>query len=64
MGAAKPHRHFSNEFKKNTVKLVTEKGLPVGKVARDLDINPNLLHQWRRKFFEEGNDAFVGKGNL
>jgi transposase-like protein len=24
--------------------LVTEKGMPVGKVARELDIHPNLLH--------------------
>jgi transposase-like protein len=24
--------------------LVTEKGMPVDKVARELDIHPNLLH--------------------
>jgi transposase-like protein len=29
MGAAKPRRNFSKEFKKNAVNLVTEKGLPV-----------------------------------
>ncbi len=56
-------RHFTTEYKKNAVKLVTEKGLPVGKVARDLDIHPQLLHQWRRKYFEKGEAAFVGKGN-
>ncbi len=56
------HRHFSREFKRDAVQLVTEKGMPVGKVARELDIHPNLLHLWRRKFLAEGDKAFIGKG--
>ena len=47
-------RHFSREFKRDAVQLVTEKGMPVGKVARELDIHPNLLHLWRRKFLVGG----------
>ena len=27
------HRHFGREFKRDAVQLVTEKGMPVGKVA-------------------------------
>ena len=38
------NRHFSREFKRDAVQLVTEKGMPVGQVARELDIRPNLLH--------------------
>jgi transposase len=64
MAEESKRRHFTNEYKKNAVKLVTEKGLPVSKVARDLDIHPQLLHQWRKKFFHKGDSAFVGKGNL
>jgi transposase len=56
------YRHFSREFKRDAVQLVTEKGMPVGKVARELDIHPNLLHLWRRKFLAKGDKAFVGKG--
>ena len=56
------NRHFTREFKLNAVQLVTEKGMPVGKVARDLDIHPNLLHIWRRRFLKEGDKAFTGKG--
>jgi len=44
------NRHFSREFKRDAVQLVTEKGMPVGKVARELDIHPNLLHLWRRRW--------------
>lgn len=37
--------------------------MPVRKVARDLDIHPNLLHQWRRIFLDKGEDAFAEKGS-
>jgi transposase len=38
--------------------------LPIGKVARELDIHPNLLHLWRRRFLAQGDKAFVGKGRV
>ncbi len=55
-------RQFNDEFKKNAVSMVLEKGMPVKKVARDLDVHPNLIHQWRRLFEMEGDGAFTGKG--
>ena len=58
------NRHFTREFKLTAVQLVTEKGMPVGKVARDLDIHPNLLHLWRREFLKQGDKAFTGKGRV
>ena len=58
------NHHFSPEFKRDAVKLVREKGMPVGKVARELDIHPNLLHIWRRRFLAKGDKAFVGKGRV
>ncbi len=58
------NRHFSREFKRDAVQLVTERGMPVGKVARELDVHPNLLHQWRRKVLKDGDRAFVGKGRV
>ena len=58
----KVNRHFSREFKLHAVQLVTKKGMAVGKIARELDIHPNLLHIWRRKFLAEGDKAFIGKG--
>lgn len=38
--------------------------MSVRKVARNLNIHPNLLHQWRREYLNEGEHAFVGKGHL
>src|SRR5512135_147555 len=63
MGKEDKRRHFTREFKRNAVALVTEKGMPVGKVARELDVHPNLLHLWRRSLLKEGDKAFVGKGH-
>ena len=37
----------------NAVQLVTENGMPVGKIDRDLDIHQNLLHLWRRKYLKD-----------
>jgi transposase-like protein len=36
-------RQFNDEFKRNAVRMVLEKGIPVKKVARDLDVHPNLI---------------------
>jgi transposase-like protein len=44
MGIKSERRHFSQDFKRDAFKLVMEKGVPVRKVARDLDIHPNLVH--------------------
>ena len=56
------NRHFSREFKRDAVQLVTEKGMPVGKVARELDIHPNLLHLWRRRFLAKGDKGCALQG--
>ncbi len=55
-------RQFNDEFKRNAVSMVLEKGMPVKKVAREPDVHPNLIHQWRRQFEMKGDGAFTGKG--
>ena len=64
MGEKKEKRYFSREFKRDAVELVVKKGKSASKVARDLDIHPNLIHLWRRRYFDDGTGAFVGKGSL
>ena len=57
-------RQFSREFKVQAVKMVTEQGLSVSEVARDLDVNPNLIRKWKQKLIDEGVEAFPGNGRL
>ena len=63
MGKKKSRRHFTREFKVEAVKLITEKGLTVAAVARDLDIAENLLHRWKRQFHEDPGFALMKKSD-
>lgn len=39
---------FSQEFKVEAVKLVTERGVAIAQAARDLDVVESVLHRWMR----------------
>jgi len=45
---SKKRRKFSDEFKIEAVKLVTEQGLSVAEAARDLGVNGVVLGRWKR----------------
>jgi len=55
-------RNFGRAFKVEAVRLVMEERRKVAEVARDLDIQANLLQWWKRELSEDGNGAFPGKG--
>lgn len=57
----KSRRKFTREFKIAAVKRL-QAGYPVGRVARELEVNPNQLHLWKRQFEERPNSAFSGEG--
>ncbi|HHR5276830.1 TPA: IS66-like element accessory protein TnpA [Escherichia coli] len=46
--SAEPRRSFSNEFKLQMVKLALQPGASVARIAREHDINDNLLFKWLR----------------
>ncbi|EJA8997621.1 IS66 family insertion sequence hypothetical protein, partial [Shigella boydii] len=46
--SAEPRRSFSNEFKLQMVKLASQPGASVARIAREHDINDNLLFKWLR----------------
>ncbi len=41
-------RMFTKEFKRAAVQRL-ERGSSMGEVARALEVNPNVLHRWRRE---------------
>lgn len=57
-------RRFSREFKFEAVSMVVEQGQDLYEVARELEIRPDMLQRWMRKFGEDGCDAFPGSGRL
>jgi transposase len=54
-------RKFTKEFKEAAVRRL-ELGACLAEVARACEVNPNVLHRWRRELRELGARAFPGEG--
>lgn len=54
-------RKFTKEFKQAAVRRL-ETGASIAEVARACEVNPNVLHRWRREFREGVDRAFPGLG--
>jgi transposase len=59
MGAVR--RKFTKEFKEEAVRRLGL-GASLAEVARDCEVNPNVLHRWRRELDDFGGRAFAGNG--
>ncbi len=57
-------KRFDRDFKISAVKMVTLEGHTASEVARSLGIHPNQLYSWKKKFSDNGEKAFPGKGHL
>src|SRR6202167_4990596 len=54
-------RQFTQEFKLAAVRRL-EQGVAIGEVARGLEVNPNVLHRWRRELRQGPGNVFPGNG--
>jgi transposase len=54
-------RSFSKEFKEAAVRRL-ELGASIAEVARACEVNPNVLHRWKRELRDYGVKAFAGNG--
>ena len=64
MSERRQRRSFSKEFKIQTVQLILDGQRPLKVVARELNIDPSTLREWKRKYLEDEANAFPGKGHL
>jgi len=64
MSERRERRSFSKEFKVQTVQLILDGQRPLKAVARELNIDPSSLREWKRKYLEDQSNAFPGKGHL
>ena len=60
----KPRKTYTREFKIEAVRMTTEGGIKVAQAARELGINENTLHIWRRQFREWGAGPNASKEAL
>ena len=61
---SKRKRHnYTNEFKKEAVKLITEQGYSVAEAGRNLGVNANMLGRWKRDIESGGErETPIGDG--
>ena len=57
-------RSYDKEFKISAVKLVLESDRTVKSIASDLGISDNTLFNWKKKYLEDAQNAFPGKGHI
>ena len=58
--------NFSDDFKRDAVAQITERGYPVAEVSKRLGVSPHSLYEWKRKFSasvsvsaDDGKDAEI-----
>jgi transposase len=56
-------RYYSDEFKRDAVCLVTEKGYGVTEAARNLGINAHMLGRWKRQAERQTNHSMKDNGH-
>ena len=54
-------RQFTKEFKLAAIRRL-EQGISIAEAARALEVNPNVLHRWRREFRAGAGNVFPGNG--
>lgn len=57
-------RQYTDEFKREAVRLVTEQGYGVTEAARNLGINAHMLGRWKRQAEQHHNGLDRGNGQL
>ena len=62
--AKRTRRTFSREYKIEAVRMITKGGNSVSQIAEDLDVRPDMLRRWKRKFEQDESNAFPGNGQL
>jgi transposase len=50
---------YTQEFKEEAVKLITEQGYQIAEAARNLGVNQTLLGRWKREI-ESGGESTPG----
>ena len=60
---SKVRKKYTKEFKLEAVRMVLERERPVCEIAEGLGINETMLHQWKRKYLDDGELSFPGNGN-
>src|SRR6266487_5920862 len=57
------HKTYTQEFKREAVRLAQTSGKSIAQVARELGISDTRVPEWRKELAEHGLEAFPGNGH-
>ena len=57
-------RKFTREFKLEAVRLIKERGVSYTQASADLGVHQSQLRDWVKKFSEDPQQAFPGRGQM
>jgi transposase len=60
----KKRKNYSQEFKQEAVRLITDKGYSIAEASRNLGIDYSVLRRWKKQLMDDPQNAFPGKGRL
>src|ERR1700694_3239004 len=60
---AKVQKTYTQELKREAVRLAQSSGKSMAQVARELGMSDSSIHQWRKELAEHGPEAFPGSGH-
>lgn len=61
---AKKRKKYTREFKSEAVRLLKTSGKSQSKIEEELGIGSGCLSRWKKKYAEDGGQAFPGQGRL
>lgn len=54
-------KSFDEDFKRSTVQMMIEQNKSVAQAARELEISPNTIHNWKKKYADVFIDDAIPK---
>lgn len=58
----RPYKQYSEEFKREAVRMMESSGRPPQEIAMQLGIRRNQLYKWKNELESKGAKAFSGRG--
>jgi len=56
------YTRYTNEFKREAVRLSEQSDKPVVQIARELGVRVNQIYKWKKELAAKADDAFPGSG--
>ena len=64
MSTRKKHKKYTEEFKRETLELLTKQDKTIIELEQDLGLAKGTINRWKRELMNNGEAAFPGQGKI